>query len=296
MSDLNKYGLSRDIPDPVMRKIRQRSGFGCVNCGSAIYQYEHVDAEFAEATSHDPNCIVLLCGTCHDLVTKGLLSKETVKQKAKNPKCKESGFSFGPFDIGSDPPEIVLGTIIARNAKTLIRICGDDVFTIRAPEQHGGPFILDARFFDADNSPILDIVANEWRSSSDNWDVEVKGPRISIRKALGNFALILRAEPPRKLVVERMDMAHKGIRIRCQEGKAFEAIAPDGSTFRSTLCCESDDWLVGIDVSETAVAVGRGGTMRILGPPRGDAAQTPRNAPCACGSGLRFKHCHGRII
>jgi preprotein translocase subunit SecA len=24
-------------------------------------------------------------------------------------------------------------------------------------------------------------------------------------------------------------------------------------------------------------------------------AKTPRNAPCPCGSGKKFKHCHGRI-
>jgi preprotein translocase subunit SecA len=23
--------------------------------------------------------------------------------------------------------------------------------------------------------------------------------------------------------------------------------------------------------------------------------QTPRNAPCPCGSGKKYKHCHGRI-
>jgi hypothetical protein len=297
MSEVNKHGLSRDIPDPVAREIRQRCGFGCVNCGSAIYQYEHVDPEFADATSHDPNRIVLLCGTCHDLVTKRFLSKETIKEKAKTPKCKERGFSFGPFDIGNDPPEIALGLVLARNARTLIRICGDDVFTIRAPEQPGGPFLLDARFFDADNKPILDIVANQWRSSSDNWDVEIKGPRITIRKALGNFALILRAEPPARLVIERMDMTHKGIRISCQEGKAFQVIAPDGSTFSTEICCESDDWLVGFDVTETSVAVGRGGTMKVRGPSMAAAppTQPSRNAPCFCGSGLRFKHCHGRI-
>jgi hypothetical protein len=137
---------------------------------------------------------------------------------------------------------------LARNAKTLIRISGDDVFSIRPPEENGGPFILDARFFDADGRPILDIVANEWRSSSDNWDVEIVGSRITIRKELGNFALVLRSEPPRKLVIERMEMVHKGIRISCQEGKSFQAIAPDGSTFRATGHIESADWLVGIDV------------------------------------------------
>ncbi|MGH7030662.1 MAG: SEC-C metal-binding domain-containing protein, partial [Stellaceae bacterium] len=24
-------------------------------------------------------------------------------------------------------------------------------------------------------------------------------------------------------------------------------------------------------------------------------AGTPRNAPCPCGSGKKFKHCHGRV-
>ena len=108
----------------------QRVKFGsdrlCLaNGGSAVYEDEHVDPEFVDATSHDPDRIVLLCGTCHDLVTNGLLSKETVKQKAKTPKCKESGFSFGPFDIGGISRNKTFGIIIARNAKTLIRICGD---------------------------------------------------------------------------------------------------------------------------------------------------------------------------
>lgn len=292
---MNRHGLSRDIPDSVAREVRQRCGFGCINCGNAIYQYEHVDPEFSDAIKHDPNCIVLLCGACHDRVTRKLLSKESIKSGARNPKCREYGFSFGPFDIGSDPPEIVLGTIVARNAKTLIRICGDDVFSVHSPEEKGGPFILDARFFDVDGRPILDIIANEWRSSSNNWDVEITGPRIIIRKALGHFALVLRSEPPRKLVIERMEMVHKGISISCQEGKAFQATTSGGVIFRAT-DCESDDWQIGIDVDEAGIKVGRGGTMRIGhgmiggGPPR-----LPRNGRCFCGSGLRFKRCHGQL-
>jgi len=29
--------------------------------------------------------------------------------------------------------------------------------------------------------------------------------------------------------------------------------------------------------------------------PRAPWAGTPRNAPCPCGSGKKFKHCHGRV-
>lgn len=33
MTENNKYGLTRDIPEDVKRKVRKRCGFGCVICG-----------------------------------------------------------------------------------------------------------------------------------------------------------------------------------------------------------------------------------------------------------------------
>ena len=33
---------------------------------------------------------------------------------------------------------------------------------------------------------------------------------------------------------------------------------------------------------------------RLAGPPS-PWARTPRNAPCPCGSGKKYKHCHGRV-
>src|SRR5574337_274292 len=91
MAEVNKFGLSRDIPDLIKREVRQKCGFGCVVCGSAVYQYEHLEPLFPDAKNHDPNGIVLLCGGCHDRVTRGMLSKETIKLKANNPKCLEEG-------------------------------------------------------------------------------------------------------------------------------------------------------------------------------------------------------------
>ena len=111
---MNRFGLSRDIPNETKRLIRQRCGFGCVVCGSAFYQYEHVDPNFADARVHDPERIALLCGSCHDRVTRGALSKETVKRWALHPRAKELGFSFGPFDIGLHRPVIVAGTLTGR--------------------------------------------------------------------------------------------------------------------------------------------------------------------------------------
>ena len=79
MSEVNKYGLSRYIPSDVRREVRQRSKFGCVICRRGFYQYEHIDPPFDDATEHNPSHICCLCGSCHDSVTRGHISKEAIK-------------------------------------------------------------------------------------------------------------------------------------------------------------------------------------------------------------------------
>lgn len=257
MGERNKYGLSRDIPNPVMREVRQRCGFGCVSCGSAIYQYEHVDPKFAEAEKHDPDSIVLLCGACHDRVTKGLLSKETVKRMSLKPKCKEQGFSFGPFDIGVGAPEIVVGTFRGTNIKTLIQIYDDAILSVRPPSDHGMPFLINAWLCDREGKELLRIEDNTWKTPSNNWDVEIVGSRITIRKKKGDIVLVLRSDPPHRLVVEKIDMEHKGMRIRSQEGDAMEVITSSGSLFHSTGITVKD-CEIGIKLNSSGFCIGVG--------------------------------------
>ena len=77
----NKHGLSRNIPSQIKREIRQAAGFGCVCCGVAIGMYEHVDPEFHDAKEHDPERMAYLCGGCHDKVSRGIWSKDKIKEE-----------------------------------------------------------------------------------------------------------------------------------------------------------------------------------------------------------------------
>jgi len=310
MAEVNKFGLSRDIPDPIKREVRQRCGFGCVVCGSAIYQYEHVEPLFPEAEQHDPNGIVLLCGGCHDRVTRGILSKETIKLKAKIPKCLEQGFSFGPFDLGLTPPEIIFGTLKARNIETLIRVYGDEILSIDPPEQEGAPFLINAFLKDTKGNLIFAVRNNEWRTPADNWDVEVHGARITIRKKLGDILLCLRSEPPHRLIIERLHMLHKGVKIICKEGQTIEVTTPSGQYYKSSQT-EIAGCKIGVDVTKTGMAIGVGGGSVYIGeailgsnpsrlhnvalprfsmtPPR----KIGRNERYPCGSGKKYKRCCG---
>lgn len=301
----NRYGLSRDIPDGVKRSVRQRDGFGCVMCGRAIYDYEHIQPEFADAKEHSVDGIVLLCSEHHGLRTRGMLSIDTVLNAVKSPRAKQKGFSFGPFDVGIEPPSVLLGALKARNVQTLIQILGEAVFSIQAPAERGLPFLINARLRDRDGNVIFEIADNEWRTPCDNWDVVVEGPRITIRKKLGDILLQVRSDPPQQLVIERLDMIHRGNRITCREGESLQ-IETDAGARLTCAGVEIEDCAIALAFDGGAIAVGVGGGSVMIErlesgnfprtlPPRSTLFPVPRNALCPCGSLKRFKHCHGRF-
>lgn len=323
---VNRFGLSRDIPAAVKRAVRQRDGFGCVRCGSAIYTYEHVDPPFESAESHEVGDITLLCAGCHDLVTRGHLSKATVKDLMSAPKCREQGFSFGPLDLGSSWPEVQVGPVTMRRVPTAIRAAGVDVFSIRPPEAPGAPFRLSAHLTNREGTQALEIVDNEWRSGITTWDVELVGQRITLRDAPGEIILVLRVNPPQGLVLERLNMYVDGVHIQADESH-LEVGAQGRATF-TAYSAEISSSQVGIEINPDGTgAIGVGGGSVYIGhmvtgstssPNPWSRLSTPivtrakterpaqprlpvrveprpgRNDPCSCGSGLKYKRCCGR--
>jgi len=260
----NKYGLSRNIPAEVKRAVRQRDGFGCVVCGQAVIEYEHFDPEFSEAKTHDPAGIILLCIACHGLKTRNRLSRETIKMHALAPKARQVGFSHGPFDVGQDYPEIWLGNIVMTNVANIIQVREDVLLSVRPPEESGGPFRLNAFLTDRSGRLQLAIVDNEWKSPVSNWDVAVEGARISIRSGLRDIELLLRTDPPNRLVFERIRMSHKEFSIECREGSptVFRSGDISFSTEEGTL----DGCAVGVAAMHGELCLGLGGGSMRLGP------------------------------
>ncbi|RDL18518.1 SEC-C motif-containing protein [Pseudomonas sp. URMO17WK12:I10] len=304
----NKNGLSRNIPADVQRAVRQRDGFGCVVCGSFFYQYDHIGIEYSDAVTHDPNHIVLLCGGCHDRKTRGMLSSESILKSAANPRCKQNNFSWGVLDVGSEHPVIEMGGVTAYRSKVLLRICGEDMFSLSKPVAPGLPFSVNAKIFDRSGNLIASVHDNQIQLLCTNWDVEVVGQRINIRSGKGIFDVVLRVEPPKKIVIERLQMYYKGIEVSCTEGRDIE-FKFNGGVLR-TGGGEFDGSDVIYDFDGESIMIGRGGASVIRGlvytpaqtPTVFDITKLPgfypkqgRNERCACGSGEKYKHCHGLI-
>jgi hypothetical protein len=230
----NRYGLRPDIPESVRREVRQRSGFGCVMCGTAIIEYHHFDPPYAEARAHSPEGITILCPTCHAKVTSGRHSSSALTEAVRNPRAYKAGYSHDALEC-SGLPTVILGGLTVQGTPIVLEVDGRVLLGFSSPESTGAPFGLNALFCDAAGNPIAEIVENEWRACAHNWDVDTVGRRTTIRGDYREVSLIFRIEPPSTIVVERIHMFYKRLRLEGRESSHLSAYLPnDELWFRAT--------------------------------------------------------------
>ncbi|HCY61431.1 MAG TPA: hypothetical protein DHV59_01025 [Oxalobacteraceae bacterium] len=99
-------------------------------------------------------------------------------------------------------------------------------------------------FTDSNGEVSLVIEDNEWKAFSNSWDVEVKGQTITIREAHKVVHLVLRVDPPKTVIVEKLNMSLGGIRFEAN-GDFLKVTQPNGSISELTSCI-FDNCLVGM--------------------------------------------------
>jgi hypothetical protein len=177
-----------------------------VICGLAIAQYEHIDPPFPEAKVHDPKKMALLCGTCHDRITRGVWSKEKVFSARESPITFSRGYAKDAFDF-RDPFDLFIGNSHFRDIRCIIRKgTGEEWFTIEPPETLEAPPRLSAIFFGPSGFPELEIVQNEWRCSTGVWDLKISGPTMEVISAPRQVMLRLEAIPPHGIEIQYLKM------------------------------------------------------------------------------------------
>jgi hypothetical protein len=235
---VNQFGLSRDIPEEIKRIVRKECGFGCVTCGRPVAQYDHFDPPFADAREHKAAGIALVCGACHDKRTRGIWSSEKIAAARKSPITFAGSPERDTFDI-SDPLTLWVGSSSASNVRSIVRTYeGDRWLSVAAPEVPGGPVLLSAEFFDPNGALALEIRDNEWLPAIGQWDTEVEGRRITVRRAPGEIVLQLRTDPPHGFHVERLRMEKFGLGITIDPDGSV-TLSRDGGVIKVTGCATS---------------------------------------------------------
>ncbi|WP_454063830.1 hypothetical protein [Candidatus Nitrospira salsa] len=190
-------------------------------CGVAFVQYEHIDPPFSEAKIHDPRNITLLCGTCHDRVTRGMWSKKRVLQSRKSPITFKNGFARDAFDF-CDPFELFVGNSHFQDVRCIVRnSSGEEWFTIEPPEASEAPPRISAKFYGLSGNLDLEIIRNEWRCSTNIWDIKIQGSSIEVYCKPKQTTLKLEAKPPHGLKIQYLNMTLQGTGI---------VVENDGST------------------------------------------------------------------
>lgn len=228
----NQFGLDRYIDATTKRTVRQRCGFGCVICGCAIIQYHHFDPPFADAESHDPFGITLLCGQCHDRAERGIIDVTTVSSANASPWCKQTGHSKDFLFIGDSSIPVRFGSSRVR-ASTVLMYENRVIIGLSKPEHVGAPLRLNAVLTDDNENEVLRVIDNEWQVGINRYDIRTNKDRLTVNDAPGDIILEMSLAARTEICIRRLRMKFLGFSIIADE-KSFSLTVPSGGQFRHT--------------------------------------------------------------
>ncbi|MBY5357252.1 HNH endonuclease [Rhizobium leguminosarum] len=210
MPDTNKHGLGRYIPEEIRYEVRRKCRFGCVVCGAVPYEYHHFKTPFAEALSHDPDDIILLCDSHHRqagtiLQNDWLDLAKTQRSEAQEARFKLPGTSR---DFKVRWPSVQLDA-----TKNSVVVNGESILSVVAQDNALEPVLLSGVFSSRDGVEICRIENNAIISRVSNLgDFKIISNRFTYRNAKGEEDLAFTLDNS-GIAVDRIYHVHGGVAI-----------------------------------------------------------------------------------
>ncbi len=219
---------SRNIPEPIKREIRKRCGFGCVVCGSIIYDYDHMLKDWAEVKEHIANDITLLCPSHHREKTNDLLTRKKVQEANEEPfNIKNNASSPYKLHFSGEIGQVVVASNIFTNDGCVdafkdrplpyvvpILIDGTPIIGMKFQDER---LLLDIRFFNNFNEPIFVVIDNQLIFKPDTWDIDLRGYKLVIREGIRKILLELEFKPPNKVIVIKGKIRFNGVTLELKK-------------------------------------------------------------------------------
>lgn len=220
----NRYGLTRPIPEPKKRSVRQRCGFGCVVCGDPFIEYHHFAPRFERAKEHRPEGITLLCKQHHGDADGGLLSSESVHRNNANPCCLREGHTHKSLvtNYGETGKRLkfMIGSATFETPIVLMYE-SEELISFKPPEAPNAPWRLSARILDRNGRDLLKIVDNEWRVGVHRYDITTRMNMMEVREGRGDVIFAMEVVYDELLHITRLDMDCYGVRIGSDRNGTF---------------------------------------------------------------------------
>lgn len=220
----NRYGLTRHIPEPTKRSVRQRCGFGCVVCGDPFIEYHHLAPRFERAKEHRAEGITILCGKHHSDAHRDLLSSDSVHQHNANPYCLREGHTrdslVNNYGVPGQRLKFMIGSATFETPIVLMYE-SDELISFKPPEASNAPWRLSARILDRNGKDLLKIVDNELCVGVHRYDIKTGNNMMEVREGRGDVIFAMEVVRDKLLRITRLDMDCYGVRISSDRNGTF---------------------------------------------------------------------------
>lgn len=180
------------VPEAIKRLVRQRCFFGCVVCGSPVFDYDHI-IEYALVGEHTADNLTLLCPNHHRAKTVGRLGEDFIRERNGAP-FNASRSHTGPYRLESSRTlKLEFGTCY-QMTDTLV----DDA-TALGVLVNGRPYLsyhrekgwltFSAVVTDANGRELLVVKRGELVASTNPWDITYVGSNLVVRSRAGMIVL-----------------------------------------------------------------------------------------------------------
>jgi len=289
--------MNRKPPAAVIRELRTEVGFGCPvpNCGNPYLEWHHFDPPWSSEPHHNPAGMIALCAEHHKKADNGAYTRDqlaALKTNRANPEEVR-----GRFDWRRNKLLTVVGGNFHFETPRPLVIDGHNVVALSRDDE--GNLLLSVEMLSLTPEERVVLSENCWENIGAPVDLisPPSGKKLSVTYANGDHLSVEFAEigdaaafqarykrPSFEVLEYPLTVAEVNLRI----GGTGIALTPTGTTIQTNR------------VTGCFTAYCGSGLVVNLGMRwRQNASLIPapasRLSPCPCGSGERYKHCHGEL-
>jgi SEC-C motif len=290
--------MNRTPPSSVIRQLRTEVGFGCpvLNCGNPYLEWHHFDPPWSVEQHHKPEGMVALCAEHHKKADNGAYTNDQLAAFKRN-KVDPATVS-GRFEWRRNKLLAIVGGNFYYETPRILVIDGQDVVAVSRDEE--GYLLLTVHMLSLSREERIVLVESCWENIGFPVDLlsPPNGKKLSVSYENGDYLNIefsVVADTAAFLdrfgreVFEGLEFPLTTVEVNCRIGGTDIALTPAGTSIATNK-------FIGCFMSNCGA-----GLMINLGMKwRQNWCLVPdpgsRLSPCPCGSGNRYKHCHGSLV
>jgi hypothetical protein len=289
--------MNRTPPATVVRALRAEVGFGCPvpDCGNPYLEWHHFDPPWSTKQHHDPEGMVALCAEHHKKADNNAFTNDQLAAFKRNK--ADPATVRGRFDWRRNKLLAVVGGNFYYETPRILVIDGQDVVAVSRDEE--GYLLLTSHMLSLSREERVVLVENCWENIGSPIDLicPPSGKKLSVTYQNGDhlsveFSVI--ANAPAFLnrfgrtAFENIEFPLTVVDVNCRIGGTDIALSPAGTTVNTNRF-----------IGNFATNCGAGLVFDLGMKWRQNWCLVPKPAsrlsPCPCGSGSRYKHCHGSL-